>query len=352
MAFEYVDDRSGLLHPRDLRDPIIVGARPVRRMAGDSYSRRLYYSGTGNYLSPEYSGLHRSRSTGPRPGLPPPAPVVINVKADEHRGRPMSLYDEDYSYDDRDRSPTVSSYSRGRSPRRYHTHSRPPSVSYSHSRDHSPCRTHDDTAEVELMRERLKKYEEDKRLEEEQKRIKDELLLKAAKEAEAKRKEDLRQKEIKEKAIEEFKKKEQERVAKEKKEKEEREKEYQERYRKDLEKLGFTNRDVGMVVGRGGVDLSKTTYTKMARRHISIETLRVYGVHWQFDEDPEYVVIKRWVPEAEQEMFWDHTRRLRESRANEERHLFILRAQEEDRARRMLEEKKPKKKVGKRSGFW
>jgi regulator of protease activity HflC (stomatin/prohibitin superfamily) len=133
------------------------------------------------------------------------------------------------------------------------------------------------------MKEKLRKLELEKQREDDQKRIKDELLLRQAKEAEEKRKEEQRQKEIKEKAIEEFKRKEVERVAKEKKEKEEREREYQERYRRDLENLGLSSRDVSLVVKRE-VDLSKTTFTKMARRHISIETLRAYGVNWKLDD--------------------------------------------------------------------
>jgi hypothetical protein len=156
------------------------------------------------------------------------------------------------------------------------------SVSYSQSGDVSPRRTYEEQAEYELMKEKLKKFELEKHHGEEQRRIKDELLLKQAKEAEERRKEDQRQKEIREKAIEDFKRKEAERVAKEKRERDEREKEYQERHRRDLERLGLTTRDVDRVVGRG-LDLSKTTFTKMARRHISIETLRAFNVDWKFD---------------------------------------------------------------------
>jgi hypothetical protein len=58
------------------------------------------------------------------------------------------------------------------------------------------------------------------------------------------------------------------------------------------------------------------------------------------------------VPEHEQELFWEHTRQVREARANEERHLSMMRAQEEYRARLMAEEKKAKKKPVKRTGFF
>jgi hypothetical protein len=58
--------------------------------------------------------------------------------------------------------------------------------------------------------------------------------------------------------------------------------------------------------------VERPTYTKMSRKHLSIETLRVYNIDYVFDEvsstctffqtradkkqDPDYVLIKRWVP--------------------------------------------------------
>lgn len=33
-----------------------------------------------------------------------------------------------------------------------------------------------------------------------------------------------------------------------------------------------------------------------------------------FLQDPEYILIKRWVPEHEQDFLWEHTRELRERR--------------------------------------
>ncbi len=32
-------------------------------------------------------------------------------------------------------------------------------------------------------------------------------------------------------------------------------------------------------------------------------------------QDPEYIIIKRWVPEDEQDLWWQHTRIIREKRA-------------------------------------
>ncbi|KAF2972358.1 hypothetical protein GQX73_g1352 [Xylaria multiplex] len=60
---------------------------------------------------------------------------------------------------------------------------------------------------------------------------------------------------------------------------------------------------------------SRPTYTRMSRRHLSLETLRVYNIDYSLDTDPEYILIKRWVPEPEQDTLWRHTRLLREQRA-------------------------------------
>ncbi|KAF7543850.1 hypothetical protein G7Z17_g10414 [Cylindrodendrum hubeiense] len=64
----------------------------------------------------------------------------------------------------------------------------------------------------------------------------------------------------------------------------------------------------------GTVAIARPTYTRMARKHLSIETLRSYQVDFDFDSDPDYVLIKRWVPEWEQDQLWKHTKYLREKR--------------------------------------
>ncbi|PSS14949.1 hypothetical protein M430DRAFT_35775 [Amorphotheca resinae ATCC 22711] len=52
----------------------------------------------------------------------------------------------------------------------------------------------------------------------------------------------------------------------------------------------------------------------MSRKYLSIETLNRYRIDYEFDMDPEYVLIKRWVPEHEQDLLWNHTREIRELR--------------------------------------
>ncbi|KAI9771574.1 MAG: hypothetical protein M1839_002767 [Geoglossum umbratile] len=60
------------------------------------------------------------------------------------------------------------------------------------------------------------------------------------------------------------------------------------------------------------IDGVRTTYTKMALKWISVRTLKRYDLPYKIDEDdPSTVIVKRWVPEYEQEFLWDHTYKLR-----------------------------------------
>ncbi|KAF5708851.1 hypothetical protein FGLOB1_6220 [Fusarium globosum] len=61
---------------------------------------------------------------------------------------------------------------------------------------------------------------------------------------------------------------------------------------------------------------SRPVYTRMSRKHLSLETLREFEVDFDFDVDPDYVLVKRWVPEWEQDRLWKHTRLIREKRDN------------------------------------
>ncbi|KAL8406594.1 hypothetical protein RB596_005172 [Gaeumannomyces avenae] len=56
-------------------------------------------------------------------------------------------------------------------------------------------------------------------------------------------------------------------------------------------------------------------YTKIARRHLSLETLKTFNIAFEIDpQDPSYFIIKRWVPEEEQDRLWQHTRTIRDRR--------------------------------------
>jgi hypothetical protein len=109
----------------------------------------------------------------------------------------------------------------------------------------------------------LKRLQEERKAEEEKARIK--------KESDA--------------AIEKYKREQAEKEAKEKKEKEEREKEYQHRLEDDLRKSGMDERQIAVVLKKDkGVDPSRPTYTRMSRRHLSIETLNRYRIDYEFDQ--------------------------------------------------------------------
>ncbi|KAF4510479.1 hypothetical protein G6O67_002360 [Ophiocordyceps sinensis] len=149
---------------------------------------------------------------------------------------------------------------------------------------------------------------------EEERRIKKELDLKRLREEdEAAREKSRRDKEATE-AVERYKLKEADRIACEEKQKYEYEKEYKRRLQEDLIKSGLDERAISAIVNKQKVPetcpepAARPTYTRMARRHLSVETLRTFRVEYDIDSDPEYVLIKRWVPEWEQDQFWKHTR--------------------------------------------
>ncbi|KAH8812188.1 hypothetical protein F5884DRAFT_304652 [Xylogone sp. PMI_703] len=77
--------------------------------------------------------------------------------------------------------------------------------------------------------------------------------------------------------------------------------------------LLFLSKEAGNI-GAQPLDREQQTYTRMSRRYLSIETLNRYRIPYEFDIDPNYILIKRWVPEYEQDFLWDHTRKARERR--------------------------------------
>ncbi|KAK8022536.1 hypothetical protein PG993_013303 [Apiospora rasikravindrae] len=130
--------------------------------------------------------------------------------------------------------------------------------------------------------------------------------------------------------VERYKKDEAERALREKEEAEEREREYKRKMQEQLRKSGLGEKEVKEILAGKKIEKAHDTtgetgsqddeherpvYTKMHRRHLSLETLRVYNVDYQLDQDPDYVLIKRWVPEPEQDVLWRHTRIIREARS-------------------------------------
>lgn len=322
---------------------------------------RSYYATGPSYLMPEQTMVTtrtRSRSRERRSSpphavvAPPPAPVIINNR----------IYNE-HSSDEEDGGRLVL---RGRSHSK--VRSRAGSSDYMTREDYELERTrreleelklkqrsaHNDSEVYELKRARreleelraqqerdresrrtAKEYREEaelkaakreldeikrkEELEAEEKRIKKEMELKRLEEERRAHEEKKRREKEAEEAVERYKQKEAERREKEKKEKEQAEKEYQRRLQEDLIHAGVDEKDIAAIIKKEKVKAEKQiaerpTYTRMARRHLSIETLRVYGIDFDYDTDPNYVLIKRWVPEAEQDVLWKHTRVIREKR--------------------------------------
>lgn len=169
---------------------------------------------------------------------------------------------------------------------------------------------------MEKARKELEGFRLEAQREKDEKRMKKEIELQKLRDEKRAEEEKKRIKKEADEAVEKFKLKEAERVTKEKKDKEDREKEYQRRLEEDLRKSGLDERQISVITKKEkAIDPNRPTYTRMSRRHLSIETLNRYRIDYEFDSDPDYVLIKRWVPEYEQDFLWSHTREIRERRA-------------------------------------
>ncbi|KAI9827572.1 MAG: hypothetical protein M1832_004922 [Thelocarpon impressellum] len=354
-GWEFVQGPPPAWHPHHAQPVILPAVRPARfrrRLVSDDYSRAplFYHAHDGLMMPEEGAGLHRSRSTGHRAAAPAAPPVqVFNhiVHEDEPRGRPEHVVDEALW---QLRAPP-------RSPFRDHSRPRPGRVP---SRDHSPFYDWQHEVEAEQMRKELDELKMEKGRAAEEERIKKEMKMELAMKEQREREESAKRKEIEKEAIKAFKQKELQEKEKKRKEEEDKEKEYRQRLQQDL---GLTETQVAKIVkkeGQNAVDLQRTTYTKIARRHVSLETLKLYGLPYKLDDvsppdefraaaadacqgEPEnYVLIKRWVPEYEQNLLWDHTRRLREDREYKIRGVVLKHASEEAKAKLILARKKPR----------
>lgn len=329
--------------------------RPVRFVRVQSPPRPRYhqYDAGPRWLGPEQRttviarSASRSRSRShDRRGAPQAQPVIIN---DNRVFRDYSSSSEDEYL--------------GRRPRRRRSSSSKPRphadldaeftrrelerLRIKHEREISERRMEKefrDEAELLKAKKELNEIKRREALAAEEERIKKELererLLeeqRAAEEAER------RKKEAKE-AVELYKQQEIKRMAKEAKEREEREKEYQRRLQEDLLRSGVDEKAITAIMKKEKVPeaeeqmkaLVRPTYMRMARKHLSIETLRVYHIDWDYDtvrlfipgtsgikesgtknphvQDPDYVIIKRLVSNEEQDVLWRHTRHLRKKR--------------------------------------
>jgi hypothetical protein len=326
----YYDDDDLDIHVRH-RD---ASPRPVRYV--QSQPRPRYYpSNPGpSYLVPEQrttvvararsrsrSGSYERRRDSP-PQAPAGQPIIIH----------NSVYQErDHSESESDESDYGSRRRRGgrqAARRRRHSSSSSSASGSSRSRSHARMTRQDWEAEQtrqELERLRIaqardedqrrlaKQYRDQGDLErakkeldeikhreakaKEAERIKRELELQRLKEEEeAEEQRKLREKEAQE-AVERYKHQEAQRIAFEKQKEEENEREYKRRIQEDLIKSGLDEKAIAAILNkekipepkpepnpeRDAMPLARATYTRMARRHLSIETLRVHHIEWDFD---------------------------------------------------------------------
>jgi hypothetical protein len=151
-----------------------------------------------------------------------------------------------------------------------------------------------------------KKKEEDlkrRAVEEYNKKYQEEQLRKAEQEAAEKKREE----ELKKKAVEEYHQKQAEKAAKEKKEKEEADKAFQERLKATFAAHGYSDESIERFLEKEGkgenkgqkkiMDLTRPTYIKVHRKHLSPDTLDAYNLPWEWDEvsclDPSSGVASR-----------------------------------------------------------
>jgi hypothetical protein len=340
------------------------GGRPVYV---DSRQRPRSYYATGGgppYLVPEQRTVittrERSRSRDRRsspPSAPPPAPVIINNRI----------------YNDMSSDEDVAGHGRLQlaRPRRSHSRSRPSSqlmtkeeyelerakreldsLRLDQASKEKQSRTEKELREEAELRRAKRELEEIRAREDRQKeeaRIKRELELQRLKEQEREEAEKKRREKEAQEAVDRYRKKEMERQKKEEEEKKAQEKEYQRRLQEDLIKSGLDEKQIAAIMKKEKVpeareeraDGPRPTYTRMARRHLSIETLRTFHIEYDLDnvrslkpskipfvstaeadeltgwapQDPEFILIKRWVPEWEQDTLWKHTKYVREKRS-------------------------------------
>lgn len=147
----------------------------------------------------------------------------------------------------------------------------------------------EEEAELRRARDELQGIKQEKAREEAEKRIKKELEFKRLKEEEREAEEKKRREKEAEEAVERYKQEEFERIQKEKEETERREKEYQRRMKEHLFQSGLDDEAVDAIMQKKKVrepreDKPAQTHTRMARRHLSFETLRTFEIDYELDE--------------------------------------------------------------------
>lgn len=194
------------------------------------------------------------------------------------------------------------------------------------SREIEERRREKETREEEELRRAKKELDEIKRREEkeaEEERLAREYEIKRLEKEKKAAEEKAKREKADKEAVERFMLEQAEKERKEREEKERAEKEYQRRLQEDLINSGVDEKHIKAIIKKEKIPEEKpekpkgkerATYTRMARRHLSIEALNAFRIDFEYDQDPNYVLIKRWVPEEEQDQLWNYTRIIRERR--------------------------------------
>ena len=259
---------------------------------------RGYHGDNGLLVPAPAAGVARMRATSAS-DVRRPTQIVINNEFENHSPQPSphrhqrhSSHGHDYHYDD---FSDDSFDDRAHSPHRHRNHRR------EHSRrPRSPSRSPGPyyDFEHEKLKEKVERLEREKHQAEEEERLREryeeERLIEEAKKAKKKKDEEaFRKKVIEEEEIRLLEKK-----AKEAEENKKAEEKYKERVKKDMEKAGYSDEDIARFLkgkakdhghGHGHeishvMDLTRPTYLKVHRRHLSPKTLEIYELPWGWDE--------------------------------------------------------------------
>lgn len=278
--------------------PVILAGRPGRnrpRLASEHMYRPVVYLQDSNrHLDPATfgAGIQRAASASGHRQHSPAQIFINNSNRDDHsparaprRRSQVDIHYDDDSFEEGSHTPRRRDrWHRSRSRARYHDRE---------SRTPSRERQHEIDKRVELQK-RLQKLEDLERKEEEEEqrqRYEQELIIKAAEKEKEKQKEE----EMKKAAVEEYNQKQAEKAAKEKKEKEEADKAFQERLRATFAAAGYSEQSIERILqkekqssgGGGGqqlMALTRPTYIKVNRKHLSPDTLDAYNLPWEWDE--------------------------------------------------------------------
>ena len=324
--------------------PVILNSSRPGRHRGRLNSehpqnRPVYYQDQFGLLIPADGGgggRHGRSSSVSGPHGAQPAVIVNNEIWQEQspspRHRRRSSHGHDYHYSDDD---DWEEHRHDRRRRGYSRGSRTPSPLY------------DSETEERLRKLKLlEKKEEDQAAQE---RWEEEQIIKAARKEKKKKEEE----ELKKRAVEEYELKKLEDAAKAKKKKEEEEEAFREKAMVTFAAAGYSKKSVAGILeaaergkkvkhGNQIMDLSRPTYIKVNKKHLSPETLNEYELPWKWDEvscppvssffhftslfpttagsdelmnrqrDSNFIIIKRWIPERDQDILFEHTRKLRE----------------------------------------